>query len=459
MGFLLVLPGLFAPFASAYAPNFTVGPVVKASPNKSPFSPTCHGGSVGDTLYFNSKVEPKVDVNPTNSQNIIGVYQQDRWSGGGSDGEVAAFTTNGGANWTLSWPTFTHCEGGNAANNGDFERASDPWISFSPNGVAYFSALAFNYSYNSASSVEVAKSTDGGKTWSKPAQLILLNELQDKESVTADPTNSSYAYVVWDNAGTGNQIYFSRTTDGGKTWSKGTEIYGGATINNIILVLPSGELLDTFSNLDNGDLSYITSTNHGASWDTTVHNVGYMDAFGVTDPGDGQAVRSGAGLASVAVDEKTGYIYAAWEDARFHSVEAIAFSMSTDGGKTWSTPIQVNKSPSDVQAFTPTVQVDANGVVAVSYYDFRHYKSGDSTTPTNLWIVECSSNCGSSSSSWTEKRVSATFNMRNAPNAGGEFLGDYSGLGNVGTGFQPFFIATIKNTNIRTDAFSATATG
>lgn len=462
LGFLMITPALFMQSASGVSPNFSVGSVVKVSPNPSPFSPTCHGGAAGGTFYYNSKVEPQVAVNPTNPENIIGVYQQDRWSNGGSDGDVAAYTMNGGLNWTVDWPTFTHCEGGNAGNNGDFERASDPWVSFSPNGTAYFSALTFNMSYNSASGVEVSRSTDGGKTWSKPAQLILETVLSDKDSVTADPTNPNYAYVVWDLDGTGAQIYFSRTTDGGKTWSPGKEIYPGATINNIVVVLPSGKLLDTFTDDNTGDLAFITSTNHGTTWSSTEHVVADQEDRGVYDPRTGALVRTGAGLASVTVDQKTGYIYATWQDARFSGgeTEAIAFSMSTDGGKTWSTPIQVNKSPSGVQAFTPVVQVDAKSVVAVSYYDFRNYKSGDKTTPTNLWIVECTSAC-TKSSSWKEKGVSSTFNIEIAPNtdSGCCFLGDYSSMGNTGSGFQPFWVQTINNLKIRTDVFSASVTG
>jgi hypothetical protein len=460
-GFLLVFSGAFAiPVVGATSPNFSVGNVVEVSPNDSPFSPTCHGGLAGGTLYFNSKVEPQVAVNPTNPKNIIGVYQQDRFSNGGADGVVAAYTMNGGANWTVDWPTFTHCEGGNANNNGDFERASDPWVSFSPNGVAYFSALTFNASYNSASAVEVSTSKDGGKTWSKPAQLILSNSLSDKDSVTADPTNSSYAYVVWDLFGTGAQVYFSRTIDGGKTWSTGRQIFGAATVNNIVVVLPNGELLDTFSDDNTGDLAFITSSDHGSTWSTTEHVVATMEPIGATDPRNGYPIRSGAGLASVAVDEKTGYLYAVWEDARFNNFknEEVAFSMSKDGGKTWSAPIQINKTPPGVDAFTPTVQVDSNGKVAVTYYDFRKYKSGDTTTPTVLWMVECKSGC-TNSSNWTERRVSKSFNIENAPDAGGYFLGDYSAVGNIGAGFQPFWVQTVKSLKIRTDVFSANATG
>ena len=55
----------------------------------------------------------------------------------------------------------------------------------------------------------------------------------------------------------------------------------------------------------------------------------------------------------------------------------IAFTMSTDGGNTWSSPIKVNKTPMTEpnfgqQAFTPSMHVSAGGTVAVTYYDLRN---------------------------------------------------------------------------------------
>jgi hypothetical protein len=78
-----------------------------------------------------SEVEPWIDVNPTNSQNLIGVYQQDRYSNGGSKVNVAARSTDGGVSWTqTALPKTTRCSGGT------YQRASDPWVSFSPDGDA-----------------------------------------------------------------------------------------------------------------------------------------------------------------------------------------------------------------------------------------------------------------------------------------------------------------------------------
>src|SRR5437773_8443511 len=91
----------------------------------------------GETNYVNTELEPWVAVKPTNPSNIIGVYQQDRYTRGGARGLAAAVTHNGGMTWSSTYPHFSTCAGGTEANGGDFQRASDPWVTFSPNGDAY----------------------------------------------------------------------------------------------------------------------------------------------------------------------------------------------------------------------------------------------------------------------------------------------------------------------------------
>src|SRR5256885_1422487 len=49
--------------------------------------------------YRDSEVEPYVAVNPADLSNVIGVWQQDRWSDGGARGLVAGFSTEGGQNF------------------------------------------------------------------------------------------------------------------------------------------------------------------------------------------------------------------------------------------------------------------------------------------------------------------------------------------------------------------------
>src|SRR4029079_14966132 len=115
--------------SGASAGPFTVAPLTLIS-GPSPFAGCTVGAAPGSVLYPNAEEEPWVDVNPTNPLNLIAVWQQDRWSDGGAHGLVTAVTNNGGTSWSETFPHFSTCAGGTAANGGDFDRASDPWVSF-----------------------------------------------------------------------------------------------------------------------------------------------------------------------------------------------------------------------------------------------------------------------------------------------------------------------------------------
>ena len=173
---LLVTVVLLVPQV-AWASTFAVGPTVQVS-GASPFDATCGLAGQSGTNYPNSEVEPYVEVNPANGDNLIGAWQQDRWSDGGSRGNVVGASLDNGASWQIvSQTKNTQCTGGTAANGGDYQRASDPWVTISPNGHAYLMSLSLNQDPTSVfgsnpDALLVSKSTDGGLTWSDPTTLI-----------------------------------------------------------------------------------------------------------------------------------------------------------------------------------------------------------------------------------------------------------------------------------------------
>src|SRR5206468_910789 len=124
----------------------------------------------------------------------------------------------------------------------------------------------------------------------------------------------------------------------------------------------------------------------------------------------------------------------------------IALSMSTDGGLTWSTPIKVNQTPENIpvgnrQAIFPSIAVNQDGVVAVSYFDFRNNTPAPGL-PTDLWMVHAHpTDSLTNPASWSsENRMTpASFNIENAPVRGGYFIGDYQGLVAQGKNFGAFF--------------------
>jgi hypothetical protein len=127
--------------------------------------------------------------------------------------------------------------------------------------------------------------------------------------------------------------------------------------------------------------------------------------------------------------------------------DGIAFTQSIDGGATWSTPIKVNKTPVtepnfDQQAFTPSVHVDQDGTVAVTYYDFRNNTPDTARLDTDYFAVSCESavEACTDPASWEEERLTPTsFDIRTAPFARGYFLGDYMGLDDAGGDFVSLF--------------------
>ncbi|HEX9029101.1 MAG TPA: hypothetical protein VF823_07995, partial [Anaerolineales bacterium] len=146
---------------AATAGAFFVAPL-KLISAPSPFAGCTIGatGTPGETLYTNAVEEPWVDINPTKPANLIAVFQQDRWSNGGAHGLATSVSHNGGATWSETFAHFSLCAGGTAANGGDFERSSDPWVSFSPNGDAYQISLSVSFS-TGENGILVSKSGDG----------------------------------------------------------------------------------------------------------------------------------------------------------------------------------------------------------------------------------------------------------------------------------------------------------
>ena len=451
----------------------------------SPLAPCLGDDPTSGTNFVNSEVEPWIAVDRSNTDRIVATYQQDRWSNGGSRGDVTAFSANGGASWTINALTkSTVCTGGSAANGGNYERASDPWVDVAPNGDMYLMTLSFDTNPQlggfgtSPNAVLVMKSTDHGATWSYPITLkrdASANVLNDKNSLTADPLDSHLVYAVWDRLesppgqaaevtppagfehalGYRGPTWFARTADGGQSWEPARLIFDPGTLNQTIgnqnVVLPNGDLVDFFDlihNLKNAppgsrgfNIALIRSSDKGVTWSKRAIIVDKHFVAPVTDPDTGQGHRTESILPEVAVDPGTGALYAVWQDGRFTGRSAVAFSMSTDGGFTWTPTVKINKTPAlgnlNDQAWTPSVHIADDGTVGVTYYDFRNNVEGDGTT-TDYWIVHCRSGC-TNPTSWTEDHVVGPFDARQAPVAGGFFLGDYMGLDNIRNTFTPFF--------------------
>ncbi len=420
----------------------------------------------GSVNYEDAEVEPYVAVNPTNPSNLLSIWQQDRWSDGGAHGLVVARSLDNGKTWSEQTLNLSICGGGNSGNGGDYARASDPWVTFSPNGVAYVISISFTGNMltpGSLSSVLVSNSADGGASWSDPATLILdgATAFNDKETITADPNDPNYVYAVWDRLDSSGHgpAYFARTANSGTSWQTAAPIYdpgvNNQTLSNEIVGLADGTLVDVFVEIDGTNtnnasaaLKVITSIDNGANWSAPVM-VAQDLSVGTQDPNTGALVRAGAGLPQMTAGPGNKLVLV-WQDGRFSNGQhdGIALSQSADDGETWSAPVEINSVPS-VPAFTPSVAVLNDGTIGVSYFDFRNNTSNPSQLITDYWFTS-----STDSVHWSEQHISGPFDLDLAPDSEGLFLGDYQSLTIIGQAFVPFFVQTNnQGTTDRTDDY------
>jgi hypothetical protein len=392
----------------------TLGSLVQITQGD-PFS-TCTADQVNaeeaafdSVLYPGTAIEPWVAVDPIAPTHLLVAHQQDRWNDGGARGNTGNLSTNNGATWSDTIPqAVTECTGG------AFGRASDPWVTFGPDGTAFFFSLVVDPAQPSTpfgarnSGVLVTRSTDGALTWSAPIALINTktpHALNDKTSITADPIAAGHVYAVWDqlsvfpSKGGDAQVdqlladdgvaiarnlaglltaaaggapsfkfsftgptFFATTADDGNTWSAARPIFqpgtNSQTINNIVVVPPGGDVLDFFTTINfTGSpglvsIGHIVSTDRGATWSPPTF-ASDIQVVGVVTPDSGGPIRDASILYSVAVDPSSGAIYLAWQDDRFS-----ATNCTTPTGTIPVDGIVFSQSPDGGTTWSTPVQIN-----------------------------------------------------------------------------------------------------
>ncbi len=437
----------------------------------SPVAAGCTGGRSGGTVFVNAEVEPFIARAPTQEGVLIAAWQQDRASDGGSRAIVSARSDDGGQTWTRALQPMSRCGGAAAGAPGDRERATDPWVDIGADGTAYLMGLAFsgaNFTANSVNEMLVSRSTNGGQTWSAPVSLQRDGAagFNDKNTLTADPTDPRFIYAVWnrlDAAGNGPTL-LARSPDAGVSWEPTRTIYtpvasGGVsqTLGNRIVVITegadSGTLINVFTQIDTvagqsqATVRVIRSADKGLTWSEPI-TVNSLQAVGTRDGATGAMVRDGALVPAITVGAGSN-VWVAWQDARFNGGQhdAIALSRSPDAGRTWNEPRAVNKDLS-VAAFTPALRFDSNSsLVGLSYFDLRSNTTDRNTLLADLWLLTSVTGV-----SWSEDEVVRAFDLSAAPQAtGGLFIGDYHGLASDGGRFLPLVALSSTDTGNRSD--------
>lgn len=252
---------------------------------------------------------------------------------------VAAHSTDKGATWL----------GPGTVYQGSYPFADKPWAACSPDGGPYDNRAYVTWTlFGGSGGIQAMYSDDYGVTWYGQEQISPSGGVQG--SVIA-PGRDGEVYVLWLGP-TG--IEFNKSTNGGGTWhgmgtASGVDRIGDTSFRrnshpaaalDVSGGAYDGHLYAVWADDRDGDpdIYFTRSTDGGASW---------SDPWRINDDPVGNGCDQF--FPWIAVDEN-GYVHVMWHDRRddagndwFH----VYLTTSRDGGETFDRNLRVSDVPSD----------------------------------------------------------------------------------------------------------------
>lgn len=366
--------------------------------------------------------EPAIAIDPTNPQRMVASANLD----------YLYTTDDGGLTWTTATPPCTYGTWG------------DPAILADTNGSFYYFHLSNVYGGSRPGTPGwvdrmVCQRMDGfTHTWTTGTYTGLDSpKVQDKPGIAYDRQRGRI-YIAWtqfDKYGSAapsdsSFIYFSYSTDRGDTWSKAVRIstQGGdctdedGTVEGAVpCVGLNGEVYVSWASASG--IKFKRSPDGGLTWPNTETFVAPIPGgWDYNVPGLNRCNGMPYTASDVSNGVHRGTIYINWtappSGARLPP--DVWLSRSTDGGATWSNPLQINKDtgiPYHDQ-FLSSMTVDpVTGYVYILYYDRRNEMMNNETEV----YMAVSSDGGQT---FKEIKVSTS---KFIPTAN-VFFGDYTGI-------------------------------
>lgn len=372
---------------------------------------------------------------------------------------------------------------------------TDPVVVWDDDGHAFYSGLSYSAARAPAlpsqvplvtsdtvgSNVWIARSDNGGKTWTPRlvAQADGVTAFHDKQWFTVD-YGSGNIYVTWslfltppgngtvssllpqkDPSYLTDQIVFSRSTDGGRTYSAPTVLFETNTTGTT--QVPDPEFDKQFSTpaVDRAGRIYVLWNALGTFWMTRSEDQGltWSDAQPilatvpeVPNPLPPTSFRTHT-YPILAVDrsknnETTGTLYVVYSAKNGTDNADVFLVRSRDAGRTWSSPMRVNDDNTTRDQFMPWADVGPQGDLHVAFYDRR-----DDPQNRDLHLYYAHSKNGTRfdpNVRVTELPINATLSRHQG---GFEFMGDYLGVSEGPNGWvHPIWVDTRDG---RADAYTA----
>ena len=298
--------------------------------------------------------------------------------GDGYDDIVGYNSDDGGATWNFA---------GKRPHRPD-EQVADEEVAFGPDGGLFFvnmrvprsSPGRHRYGTVGAGYIDLAYSSDGGKTWEERASIA---RYIDRPCLAVDGSNSSSRGRLYVHANVEEPVLIT-SADAGKTFSNSVPMEptvrstrpsnpvvladGAVLVTSAVFVTGAdGHLeLPLWRSAGGGHSFRLVSANLAGRWNHP--RIKSSSVFDVFYP------RLAADLGS---PKFSGRVYCVWRDGHGLDESYILFATSYDDGATWSVPGILSEQPAGADAGPdygtdiPAIAVNQQGVVAVSWYDRR----------------------------------------------------------------------------------------
>jgi BNR repeat-like domain len=321
-----------------------------------------------------AQAEPHIARSINTEDFLAGVFQEGRFTTNGGAVDCGySISHDGGLTWTRALiPNLT------MASGGPYFRATDPVAAFDLNNNLYLETLVATDSQFANGAVVLSKSTDGGATFASPVVVYQpgTSVFPDKEwmaintfagTATAGRILVTFSLFTNVNA-SGAAILRTYSTDTGFTWSSPAAISSETTLQGSQpLFLPNGNCVVVYWNFGNGSerLEAVNSTDGGTTFGSP-HLITLMNEY------DEPSIRTGSILPSAVGDRTTQNVYVVYQGFLAGSPR-VAFTKSSDGGITWSSPIAISNNPAGSGVFNPAINASPDGrTLTVIFYDHRN---------------------------------------------------------------------------------------
>ena len=364
--------------------------------------------------------EPSVKISKKSPNSVVAAWRDFRL---GVDPHAVrrvgySYSTNGGANWSVSALLDSTLLPGGLLRNSDAAVATDT------NGYFYISTIALNNSDGNGT-VAVYRSTDGGVTF-PTAVIAAQTGSEDKEYITCDFTPGSpyknTLYISWTRFSASTGIKCMKSTNLGVNWSAAVNVSGSGSSGqgSDLAVGMGGDVYIVWIGGFSDDIQWFSkSTNGGTSFSAPANvaegptpTVPFSQTGDLTFPSIATDISNGP---------RFGNVYITWCDSRNGDPDVFLIR-STNRGTNWSTPVRVNNDGlgnGKLQSW-PWIGVDDSGRIAIVYYDTRN-------TPNNSTIEAWVATSTDGGQTFQNGVLSTAQSPTNTPGTNVR-LGDYIGI-------------------------------